>query len=104
MTMDIDKVKVTNKYDRRIKIDKQEYPKIIRQHTRGKAIRELARKYGVDKRLIQFIIYPERKARSLALRAERGGSKKYYDKDKWRGTMREHRAYKRSLIKKGKIA
>lgn len=103
MTSIADKARVTKAYDRRIKIDKSQYPKIIREHTNGMSIGALARKYGVNKRLIQFIIYPERKALNIQHRAERGGSKIYYDRDKRRETMIEHRAYKKSLIKAGKI-
>jgi len=98
MPSPIDKIKIPVGYDRRIKIPQTEYAYIIQRQKNGEAIRAIARDYGVDHRLIQFIIYPERKAINYANRLARGGSKQYYNKDKWRETMREHRAYKKSLI------
>ena len=84
--------------DRRIKIRKSEYNTIKRKHIKGMAIRAIAREYGVDKRLIQFILFPERKALNIQQRTERGGSKIYYNRDKWRLTMREHRRYKATVF------
>lgn len=90
---------LTEAYDRRVKIPKSEHINIKALHNQGQAIRAIARHYGVDKRLIQFILFPERHAKNLQDRAERGGSKIYYDKDKWRETMREHRQYKAKVFK-----
>lgn len=96
--MRIDDMRVGKEKDRRIKIPKTEYTYIIARHKNGEAIRALARDYNVNERLIQFIIYPERKELNYKLRLARGGSKIYYNKDKWRETMRFHRAYKKSLL------
>ena len=96
--MKIDELRVGKEKDRRIKIQCTEHNYIIYRHNNGEAIRAIARDYGVDKRLIQFIIYPERKELNYKLRLARGGSKIYYNKDKWRETMREHRNYKKSLL------
>lgn len=93
----VDKIKIGKARDRRIKIPQSEHEYIKQRHKNGEAIRAIARSYGVDKRLIQFIIYPERQILNYQLRLARGGSKKYYNKDKWRETMREHRAYKKTL-------
>jgi hypothetical protein len=98
--MNIDSTRVGKEKDRRIKIQASEHKYIISRHKNGEGIRAMAREYGVDKRLIQFIIYPERKALNYKLRLARGGSKQYYNKDKWRETMREHRNYKKSLLVK----
>ena len=83
--------------DLRIKIPKTEYPAIKSLHTKGIAIREIARSYSVDHRLIQFILFPERHKRNIELRKERGGSKIYYNKDKCREVMRRHRAHKKQV-------
>ena len=64
---------------------------------------ELAREYGVSKRLIQFCIYPEKQKANYALRKARGGSKQYYNKEKQTESMREHRRYKKSLYDDGKL-
>ena len=74
-------------------------------HKRYKAVsqRSLAREYGVSRRLIVFAIYPERQRENVARRIERGGWKQYYNKEKWRVTMAEHRNYKQKLYMEGKI-
>lgn len=88
--------------DRRIKIQKSEHANIKMLHKQGMAIRAIARQYGVDKRLIQFILFPERQKLNYQHRVERGGSMQYYDKDKWRETMKEHRHYKSTVFGKNK--
>jgi hypothetical protein len=98
-----DESRTTKAYDRRIKIPIKEYPAIIARYKSGEFIRAIARAYKVDKRLIQFILFPERKEKNIADRKATGGSKQYYNKDKWREVMREHRAYKKSLINRGVI-
>lgn len=97
-----EKIKIAGtKYDRRRKLteaDKEEIRELV-----GLSVREIARRYGVDKRLIQFILYPERLAKSKLDRASRGGSSAYYDKDKQRDYMKKHRRYKQELYVKGEI-
>jgi hypothetical protein len=63
----------------------------------------LAQEYGVSRRLVQFIIDPSKHEENLKRRAERGGSKQYYDKDKHTEAMREHRQYKQELFLKGEL-
>lgn len=89
------------KHDRRIKLtdaDRDEIKELV-----GMPIRAIARLYGVDKRLIQFILYPERAEKNKLDRANRGGSAAYYNKDKQRMYMKNHRHYKQELYKKGEI-
>lgn len=89
------------KYDRRIKLTEQD-KEDIKQLT-GMSIRGIARMYGVDKRLIQFILFPERKEKNLLDRKNRGGTMQYYNKDERREKMKEFRHYKQSLYLEGKI-
>lgn len=97
-----EKIKIAGtKHDKRIKLsetDKEEIRELV-----GMPIREIARLYGVDKRLIQFILYPERLVKNKLDRANRGGSAAYYDKDKQRDYMKKHRRYKQELYVKGEI-
>jgi hypothetical protein len=68
--------------------------------------RTLAKEYGVSRRTIVFVLFPERLEENYKLRVKRGGSKRYYDqygKEKWAKTMREHRRYKNELYKLGLI-
>ena len=89
------------KNDRRVKLTEQDKADIL--ELTGMSIRGIARMYGVDKRLIQFILYPERKAKNLLDRKNRGGSMAYYDKDKQKEYIKKHRHYKHELYKKGEI-
>ena len=63
--------------------------------------RALARKYGVSRRLISFILYPEKLAENLQRRKENGGSMRYYDRERHRETMKVHRQHKKSLSEQG---
>lgn len=88
--------------DRRIKIQKSEHPNIKLLHSQGVAIRAIARQYNVNKRTIAFILFPERQKTMYKARVARGGSMQYYDKDKWREVMKEHRHYKSTVFGKNK--
>ena len=90
------------KFDRRRKLTEDQKDEIRKIGT-TMSQRKLAKKFNVSRRLIVFILYPERLVACKQSRAERGGSKIYYDKDKHRISMKEHRHYKQKLYKKGKI-
>lgn len=95
-----DKLKIANeKLDRRCKLTKAQRQEIF-ENKEGLSQRKLAKKYGVSRRLITFILDPEKKKRDLERRRERGGSKIYYDKQKFREQMRGHRRYKKELYDK----
>lgn len=99
----VDDLRTGKENDRRIKIPASEYNYIKRRHQEGESIRGIARDYGVDKRLIQFILYPERLKHNRELRKQRGGWERYYDKNTWREEHRKHRAYKKKLFEEGRI-
>lgn len=92
------------KYDRRVKLSKEDKEEILALYESGNhSQRELARMYGVSRRSIQFIVNPEKLQENKQRRAERGGWKAYYDKEKNTAAIREHRNYKQSLYVKGLI-
>lgn len=91
-----DKIHLPRGKDRRIKLTSEQRQEI--REAVGVSKHELAAKYGVSRRLIQFIQHPERHAKNLQDRAERGGWKQYYDKDKHRETIKEHRQYKSAVL------
>jgi hypothetical protein len=66
----------------------------------GASINSIARMFKVNKRLVQFELFPERKKRNIELRHERGGSMIYYKKEKQTKAIREHRNYKKELYGK----
>ena len=53
----------TPEQDGRRKIPKSEHKKIRQLYSEIHSTRKIAKLYGVDKRLIQFILYPERLAK-----------------------------------------
>ena len=98
-----EKIKIEGtKHDRRRKLtdaDKEE----IKSNPLGLSQRKLALMYGVSRRTIQFTLDPQKLEENKKRRAERGGSKKYYDKDAHKESMKEHRKYKHELYKSKKI-
>ena len=89
------------KHDRRIKLTPQDKEDI--KELTGMSMNAIARKYGVSRRLIQFILYPERAEKNKLDRKNRGGSAQYYDREKYRDYMKKHRHYKQELYLKGEI-
>ena len=98
MTLIVDHYHIPPDKDKRRKIPDEEHAYIIKRHKDGEAIRAISRAYNVDKRLIQFIIYPERQITMYKARLKRRGSKQYYNKDEWKLIMQKHRAYKKKLL------
>ncbi|MDD5589052.1 MAG: helix-turn-helix domain-containing protein [Candidatus Nanoarchaeia archaeon] len=92
-------IKMPIELDRRIKLNPEDKITIKELYKEGYGIREMARLYKVDKRLIQFTLFPERQKVNIELRKKRGGSKQYYDKAYNTQKQREHRKYKSGLIK-----
>lgn len=84
--------------DRRVKMLPCQKEQAARMYEAGVSITSIGKWFQVNKRSIQFLLFPERHVKNLADRAERGGSKQYYDKDKWRETMADHRQYKKELF------
>jgi transposase len=91
-------------FDRRAKLNDndKEFIKFLHE-TEQLSQRKLAFRFGVSRSLIRFVLMPEKLEQNLLRRAERGGSKKYYDKDKHKETMKNHRHYKEDLKVKGLI-
>ena len=88
--------------DRRVKLSDQEKEDILALKSTVTQI-SVARAYNVSRRTIQFIWFPEQLEENKKRRAERGGSRQYYEREKHNLAMKEHRAYKRELTKKGLI-
>lgn len=95
-----DKVKLPKSLDRRVKIPATEHEVIRKLHASGEAIRAIARRYEVEHRTIQFILFPER---IEAMRSNRDW-RRYYSKEKNAKYQREHRQYKAKLYKEGKLS
>lgn len=94
-----DKVSIKDNFlDRRVKMLPCQKEMAITLYNRGASINGIARMYKVNKRLIQFLLFPERKEKNLQDRRDRGGSKAYYNKNYHNTKMREHRKYKHNTL------
>ena len=89
------------KYDKRRKLTAEQKAEIA--ELIGLSSREIARKYGVSRRTVQFIQHPERLQRNKQCRANRGGWRQYYDRQEWAANMHKHRQHKHALYTAGKI-
>lgn len=101
-----EKIKISGTgYDRRVKLADWERNEIRRESTEeGRSRRYLAKKYGVSRRLIQFIINPEKYDRAREQFKERRKDGRYKaSREEWAETMREHRRYKQRLYTGGQI-
>ncbi len=114
-----DKIPIKNELlDRRVKLtqeQKREIRALVVAHSdrakrgiAGEAIsqRILARRYGVSRRLIVWVLYPDRYKKFLQHRRDIQYHKEIYRTQrgkKWRETMRDHRNYKRQLYLAGKL-
>lgn len=87
-------------FDKRTKLLPCQKEMVTYWYGQGKAIRAIARMFNVDKRLIQFILFPERQKKNLEDRADRGGSVAYYVKEKHTAAMATHRKHKEKLFVK----
>lgn len=98
-----DKIAINNpKLDKRVKLTDQQKENIKEEYETGlTSQRKLAEKYGVSRRLIQFILDPEKAARAKQQFSERQKDGRYYDKDKHKDYVKEHRRRKNELYKKG---
>ncbi len=96
MTNIIDDTNLPKGFDRRVKLTDSEREEIKRLHKEGNTIRSIARLFEgkCSRRLIQYIIYPERLEAVYRRQKENKNWLIYYDKDKRREYMRGHRRYK----------
>ena len=97
----IEKLKIPKELDRRIHLTDQDKLDILALYSSGHfGIREIARKYAdkCTRRLIQFVIFPERRERARqGFLARRKDGRYKPTKEKWASIMREHRQYKQTI-------
>ena len=95
----MDKIPLADKHlDRRVKLLDCQREMVKYWHNLGTSIHGLSRMFHVNKRLIQFILFPERQKRNVELRRERGGYKNNPE-DHLQAT-RSIRKYKQQLFVK----
>lgn len=101
-----EKIKIAGtKHDRRRKLteDQKQYIRWLREEEKLSQ-RKLAAMFGVSRRLITFILDPDKeKSNKARLKESKAKGKYKYTKEKWAATMKEHRHYKQKLFCDGKI-
>jgi DNA invertase Pin-like site-specific DNA recombinase len=90
--------------DKRRKLTDAQREEIREQHAQGASQRQLAVHFGVSRRLVSFILDPEKEARQKQQFAERRKDGRYYDPQKHTEQIREHRRHKHKLYTEGKLA
>lgn len=101
-----EKIKIEGtKLDRRRKLteDQKDYIRWLRKEE-GLSQRQLAAMFGVSRRLITFILDPEKEKKSKVRAKQLRQEGRYkYTKEQWAEVMKEHRHYKNNLHKDGLI-
>lgn len=90
--------------DKRVKLRGEDRNKIREEYATGLVSqRDLARKYNVSRRTIQFILDPEKRERAKKQFAARQKDGRYYSKEKHRVYMKNHRDHLKQLYQDGKL-
>lgn len=92
--------------DRRIKLTERQKEDIRAIHddpTQPISQRQLAKRYGVSRRTIQFVLNPDDYEKQKARARERRRDGRYYDREKCSQSVQKTRQYKRDLLASGKI-
>lgn len=84
--------------DKRVKLLDCQKEMVVYWTDQGMSQRNLSKMFGVSRRTIQFIQSPKKLEENKQRRAERGGSKAYYDKDKHKEYMKKHRRRKHEIL------
>jgi len=97
-----DKMKLDSPFfDRRVKLLPCMKEMIHVLYNDGMSIHSLAKQFNVNKRLIQFELFPERRQKNLDDREKRGGWKQYYKgNEEHAAIQRDHRRYKHKVLTK----
>lgn len=61
--------------------------------------RALARRFQVSRRLICFVLFPDKLQKNIEDRNARGGSKIYYEKESHNEAVNNYRRFKHSKLK-----
>ncbi len=92
--------------DRRVRLTARQRVGVRRLYfaVGGWSQRKLAEHFGVSRRTIQFVLFPEKYATARKQFIERRKDGRYKPtKEKWRKTQAEHRAHKKKLYQEGKL-
>ena len=96
-------IKLPRDKDRRVKLTDKERADIQARYKAGEGVRSIARVYShVSRRLIQFVLFPERAKVNAQHYKNRAQAQTTYAKvkgEKWASIMRKHRHYKQDTLR-----
>lgn len=93
-----DKISIADPFlDRRIKMLPCQKERCIHLFSLGCEIKYLAKLFHVHRRLIHFLVYPDKLDVSITRRKEKGTGK-YYNKARHKNSMQEHREHKADIF------
>lgn len=97
-----EKLKLTEKQDRRIKLTlaQKDFIRVLYSQG-GNSLNALAKKFGVSKKTILLIVNPESKKKNDE--RIKNHWKDYYDKEKLSKAQKQTRQYKADLFRKGML-
>lgn len=98
MASRLSKYRVGRARDKRIKLTDDERADIRRRYADGESKHALARIYHVDRRLIIFIVNPDKYEATLRRRSDEKAHIKYYDPDRFKKYRQKHNLYKKQLM------
>ena len=102
MACKVDKLKLSEKQDRRVKLSSNQKIEIREKYETGLySLNKLAKEYEVSKKTVLLIVNDESKKKNDQRIKEHW--QEYYDKDKHTRAVRNLRNYKRELQKKGEL-
>ena len=100
-----DSVPINNpSLDRRVKLTDEQREQIRNEYNAGDtSYQKLADEYGVSKRLVMFIVNPDKEIIAREQFKQRQKDGRYYNKEEHTKQVKEHRDYKKKLYEEGKI-
>lgn len=103
MPFKFDHIPINNeKHDKRVKLTTEDKENIVNDYATGLySQRNLAAKYGVSRRLIQFTLDPTKLETNRQQFLERQKDGRYYDREKHNEYMKTHRNHKKELWNNG---
>ena len=96
---DTDKIKLPRESDRRVKLTDDNKAHISLLHEQGLSQRTIAKCVGCSRKMVVFILYPERYEHAKALYKERRKDGRYYDRKKHTQHVSTYRKHKKEFLK-----
>jgi len=96
------KKKIPRELDRRVKYTEEDKEKVKTMYRFERlSQRAISRDTGISRRMVSFILFPEKyEVARKQFKERRKDGRYFYGKKWWRETMKEHRRYKQGIKEK----